>query len=162
MERVLGAVGVDAAWRLRAGAPTRLAWPLPGELEPDRHPPSRPPWAPEPIPATRSGPAIPQRAPQRRPIFDAVPVERTAASRARMETARSAYEAGDHAVGDSEVSLALRMDPAMSIEALRLIEPTLGDQPGHDRLLLYGDLLRAAGRQAEAAEAYDRAAEARS
>jgi predicted RNA polymerase sigma factor len=39
-----------------------------------------------------------------------------------------------------------------------LVEPTLGPQPVADRLLLYGDLLRAAGRNPEASEAYDRAA----
>ena len=41
-------------------------------------------------------------------------------------------------------------------------EPTLGGQPAAERLLLYGDLLRAAGREVEAAEAYDRAAGQRS
>lgn len=157
MERVLAAVGVDAAWRLRAGAPSRLAWPLPADLEPERRPPPRPPWATGP--GTTVAPA--PRTTERRPVFDAVPVERTAASRARLEAARAAYASGKHATGDTELSLGLRLDPSLAIDALRLIEPTLGDQPGHGRLLLYGDLLRAAGRQAEAAEAYDRAAEAR-
>jgi hypothetical protein len=159
MERVLAAIGVDAAWRLRAGAPTRLAWPLPADLEPERRPPPRPPWATGP--GMTAAPAPTLRPTERRPVFDAVPVERTAASRARLEAARTAYAAGKHAAGDTELSLGLRLDTALAIEALRLIEPTLGDQPGHERLLLYGDLLRAAGRQAEAAEAYDRAAEAR-
>jgi hypothetical protein len=38
------------------------------------------------------------------------------------------------------------------------MEPTLELGTGPDRLLLYGDLLSAAGRPAEASDAYDRAA----
>jgi hypothetical protein len=56
------------------------------------------------------------------------------------------------------MGLALRMDPRVAAEGVALVEPSLGAEPGPDRLLLYGDLLRAAGRNPEAAEAYDRAA----
>jgi len=38
------------------------------------------------------------------------------------------------------------------------MEPTLEAEPPADRLLLYGDLLRAAGREADAVAAFDRAA----
>jgi hypothetical protein len=48
----------------------------------------------------------------------------------------------------------------VAAEGVSLVEPTLGRQPGADRLLLYGDLLRAADRPTDAAEAYDRAARA--
>ena len=41
-----------------------------------------------------------------------------------------------------------------------MLEPTLGEEPSAGRLLLYGDLLRAAGRQADSSAAYDRAARA--
>jgi hypothetical protein len=50
------------------------------------------------------------------------------------------------------------MDPRIAADGVALVEPSLGAQPAADRLLLYGDLLRAAGRNPEAAEAYDRAA----
>ena len=43
-------------------------------------------------------------------------------------------------------------------EGIALLEPTLDDQSPTERLLLYGDLLRAAGRAAEASAVYDRAA----
>jgi predicted RNA polymerase sigma factor len=46
-------------------------------------------------------------------------------------------------------------------DGVAIIEPTLGRQPAAERLLLYGDLLRAAGREAEATKAYDRAAKRR-
>ena len=50
---------------------------------------------------------------------------------------------------------------AVSADGVVILEPTLGGQPSAERLLRYGDLLRAAGRQVEAERAYDRAAESR-
>ena len=44
-------------------------------------------------------------------------------------------------------------------DGVAIMEPTLGGQPHAERLLLYGDLLRAAGRRVEADRAYDRAAD---
>ena len=65
------------------------------------------------------------------------------------------------AAGDRELSLAVRLDPSIAGAGVALIEPTLGDEPATERLLLYGDVLRAAGREDEAQRAYDRAAAAR-
>jgi hypothetical protein len=79
-----------------------------------------------------------------------------------MEEARVAYVAGDRGRGDGQMSIALRLDPALAADGVRIIEPTLGSQPSAERLLLYGDLLRAAGREADAQRAYARAAERRS
>ena len=84
--------------------------------------------------------------------------ERTAAAHARLEAARAAYTGGQLEAGDRELGLAMRMDPRVASEGIAMVEPTLGRQPPADRLLLYGDLLRAAGRPADASEAYDRAA----
>ena len=80
----------------------------------------------------------------------------------RLEEARVAYVAGDLERGDSEMSLAVRLDPALAADGVSLIEPTLGAQPAPERLLLYGDLLNASGREAEATRAYDLAADRRS
>jgi hypothetical protein len=66
--------------------------------------------------------------------------------------------AGNLARGDSELSIAVRLDPSLAADGVAILEPTLGGQPAAERLLLYGDLLRAAGREVEANEAYDRAA----
>jgi hypothetical protein len=88
--------------------------------------------------------------------------ERVAASRRRLETARAAYVAGDLARGDGDMSIAVRLDPGLAADGVAILEPTLGRQPARERLLLYGDLLRAAGREVEATEAYDRAAGQRS
>ena len=82
--------------------------------------------------------------------------------RARMEDARVAYVAGDRQRGDGRMSIALRLDPGLAADGVKIIEPTLGRQPSAERLVLYGDLLRAAGREAEAQRAYGRAAERRS
>jgi hypothetical protein len=76
-----------------------------------------------------------------------------------MEDARVAYVDGDRDRGDDRVSLALRLDDGLAADGVTLIEPTLGRQPRPGRLVLYGDLLRAAGREDEAQEAYRRAAE---
>ena len=143
MEEVIDAVGVDEAWRLRGGVPSRLAWPVPASLRPSARRPGGSAAAPATAPsAAESSPA------------------RTAAAHGRLEAARMAYGAGHDMEGDRELGLALRLDPRVATEGVALVEPTLGREPAPDRLLLYGDLLRAADRPAEAAEAYDRAARA--
>ncbi|MGI8872417.1 MAG: hypothetical protein ACR2KI_07455 [Candidatus Limnocylindria bacterium] len=134
MERVLSEIGVDEAWRLRAGTPSRLSWPVPVSLRARRPPPPAVAPPPEQLP------------------------QRTAAGHARLEGARMAYGAGEHERGDRELALAVRLDPELASEGIALLEPTLGRQPPADRLVLYGDLLRAVGRQADASVAYDRAA----
>lgn len=137
MERVLGAVGVDEAWRLRAGISTRLGWPLPASLRPQtRRSTTASPVNTEPEPG------------------------RTAEAHARLEGARQAYAAHSDDFGDRELGVALRLDPRIAPEGVALIEPTLGEEPPAGRLLLYGDLLRAAGRHADSSVAYDRAARA--
>ena len=143
MERVIESVGIDEAWRLRGGVPSRLAWPMPASMRPTPRRPS-PTFggAPTTIAPTPPSP------------------ERTAAAHARLEAARLAYNAGREDEGDRELGLALRLDARVAAEGVDLAEPTLGPQPPPDRLLLYGDLLRAAGRTQEASEAYDRAARA--
>ena len=144
-ERLLGAIGADEAYALRGGVNGRLSWPLPGELraEPARAP--RPPWAPrseeEEVGST-----------------PAVDDERIAQARARLEDARVAYVAGKRGRGDGEMSIAVRLDPGLAADGVAILEPTLGQQPAKERLLLYGDLLRAAGREVEAQAAYERAA----
>ncbi|MEP6468972.1 MAG: hypothetical protein ABJC24_04315 [Chloroflexota bacterium] len=140
MERVIDAVGVDEAWRLRGGVPSRLAWPVPASMRATQRRPASAPAGPA---GTASLPPSP---------------ERTAAAHARLEAGRHAYNAGNDNEGDRELGLALRLDPRIAAEGVALVEPTLGPRPGADRLLLYGDLLRAAGRSPEASEAYDRAA----
>lgn len=141
MDRVVEAVGVDEAWRLRGGVASRLHWPIPPSLGARRAPGA--PTLDEP----GSGPAVDDP-------------ERTAAAHARLEAARLAFGAGDHDHGDRELMVALRMDPRIATDGVELLEPTLGEVPSTERLLLYGDLLRAAGRPAEASAAYDRAARA--
>ena len=144
MERVIDAIGIDATFALQAGMPGRLRWPLPAELtEPAPRRPVRPPWAPSVPPALEPEPADD---------------ERVAAGRSRLEEARVAYVAGDLEQGDGELSIAVRLDPGLAADGVAILEPTLGAQPVAERLLLYGDLLRAAGREVEANEAYDRAA----
>jgi hypothetical protein len=140
MEKVIDAVGVDEAWRLRGGVPSRLAWPLPTSMRPSARRPSGPAAGLHGAPPAPPSP------------------ERTAAAHVRLEAARQAYAAGREDEGDREMSLAMRLDPRVAAEGVALVEPTLGPRPGADRLLLYGDLLRAAGRSPEASEAYDRAA----
>lgn len=148
MERVVTAVGVDAAWELRAGVPGRLSWPLATGLRPEPARAPRPPWTTAPREAhDEAG-----------PIDD----ERVAAARARMEEARVAYVAGELERGDAEMSIAVRLDSALAGDGVAILEPMLGGQPPAERLLLYGDLLRAAGREVEASDAFDRAAGQRS
>jgi hypothetical protein len=149
MERVVSAIGVDAAYELRGDLPGSLAWPLPSSLAPQGPAPARAPWAPAP----------PMAEPEPSAEVDG---ERVAAARSRIEEARVAYVAGDLERGDEELSLAARLDPSLAADGVSLLEPTLGGRPSTDRLLLYGDLLRAAGREVEANQAYDRAAGQRS
>lgn len=149
LERVVAAVGVDQAHHLRAGVSGRLTWPLPTELRPRAARALRPPWAvasadDEPEASQADGDA------------------RTVAARGRLEEARVAYVAGDLGRGDAEMSIAVRLDSSLAGDGVAILEPTLGGQPGAERLLLYGDLLRAAGRRVEAEQAYDLAAERRS
>jgi hypothetical protein len=148
LERVVAAIGIDEVHDLRAGVAGRLSWPLPAELQPQPAHPPRPPWAP----AASEDPAEPDP-----PDGDA----RTAAARGRLEDARVAYVAGDLGRGDTEMSIAVRLDRALAGDGVAILEPTLGGQPTAERLLLYGDLLRAAGRRVEADQAYDRAADRR-
>jgi hypothetical protein len=145
MERVVGAVGVDEAWRLRAGLPSRLRWPTPASLLARRQGAAADAFAPggSPAPGDQGVPADPAR---------------TAAAHARLEAARMAFGAGDADRGDRELMVALRLDPRIAPEGVALLEPTLSEEPGTGRLLLYGDLLRAAGRGSEASIAYDQAA----
>ena len=76
----------------------------------------------------------------------------------RLGAAAIAYGENDLTTGDRELTLALRRDLRIAAAGLVLLEPNLGTQPSAERLVLYGDLLRAAGREREAAAAYDRAA----
>ncbi len=142
MERVVGAVGVDEAWRLRGGVPSRLPWPLPPSLR----------AAQRRVPPAAVGIGV-------EPLITPSP-ERTAAAHARVESARLAYGAGHLEEGDRQLGLALRLDPRIAPEGVSLLEPTLSGEGAADRLVLYGDLLRAAGRTADASDAYDRAARA--
>ena len=144
LERVITAIGVDEAHALRAGMAGRLTWPLPTELMPLPARPARPPWT----------------APESDDTPSSVEEDgRIAGGRIRIEEARVAYVAGDLERGDAEMSIAVRLDPALAGDGVAIIEPTLGGQPSAERLLLYGDLLRAAGRRVEAHRAYDRAAD---
>jgi len=143
MERVVEAIGVDAAFELQGGQPSRLTWPLPSELQARPVRPERAPWSPPPAPRT---------------VDEPVDDERIATGRLRLEEARVSYVAGKLAKGDGEMSIAVRLDPGLAADGVAILEPTLGRQPPAERLLLYGDLLRAAGREVEATEAYDRAA----
>jgi hypothetical protein len=149
MERVVAAVGVDRAWELHAGVPGRLRWPLPAELRPEPARPPRPPWS-----------SAPADEPPDRPAEDA-DGERVAMARDRLEEARVSFVAGELARGDAEMSIAVRLDPTLAADGVAILEPTLGRQPPPERLLLYGDLLRAAGREVEANDAFDRAADRR-
>ena len=140
VERVVRAIGADEAWRLRAGTGGRAAWPVPSELAPQPKRQERAPWSSSP-----------------EPTAELVTDERSVLARARLEAARAAYATAATDDGDRELSLAVRLDPACAVDGLALVESTLGDEPAAERLLLYGDLLRATGREAEAATAYDRA-----
>lgn len=140
MERIIGAVGVEGAWELRAGMQSRLAWPLPEEMRPQPRRPQRP----APVASTAPDPA------------------QTAAAHGRLEAARGAYATRDEVTGDHELALAVRLDTSLAAQGIALLEPQLGEASETSRLLLYGDLLRAAGRSAESAATYERAARASS
>lgn len=138
-ERVVAAIGVDEAWRLRGGVHSRLDWPMPASFR---------------APSQRAG------SPRRRgaaPVGAPTP-ERATTAHARLDSARLAYEAGATDEGDRQLVVALRLDPRIAAGALAIFQPTLEKEPSEDRLLLYGDLLRADGRDDEAAAAFDRAA----
>lgn len=141
MERIVGAIGVEAAWQLRGGVATRLPWPLPDWMGGPAAVRGRAPAAAEPRPADAA---------------------QTAAARARLEFARAAYAADDPTMGDHELALAVRLDAGLADEGMALLEPQLAEGSATSRLLLYGDLLRAAGRTAESAATYERAARASS
>ena len=140
MERIVEEVGVDDAWRLRSGVPSRLPWPTPASLRPRR--------------------PVEQQATGAEALAPGADPARTAAAHARLEAARQGYLANDAERGDRELMVALRLDARIAPEGIALLEPTLDDQSATERLLLYGDLLRAAGRAAEASAVYDRAARA--
>ncbi len=139
-ETALAAVGIDDAWRIRGGVPGRVAWPVPASMRPGT---ARPVQAPFTAPLPADEPA------------------RTAAAHARLEAARQAYGADEPARGDRELMLGLRLDARIAGAGIALLEGMLAHEattePPPERLLLYGDLLRAAGRAADAAAAYDRA-----
>jgi hypothetical protein len=141
MERIVEEVGVDEAWRLRSGVASRLPWPTPASLRPRR-----------PVEPALASPSDAASA-----VGDPT---RTAAAHARLEAARQGYTASDVERGDRELMVALRLDSRIAPEGIALLEPTLDDGSPTERLLLYGDLLRAAGRAAEASAVYDRAARA--
>jgi len=142
MSRIIDEIGVDEAWRLRGGVASRLPWPVPPSLRARR---------PAEVAAARRGmdPSA---------VSTSADPERTAAAHARLEAARLAYGAGDAERGDRELMVALRLDTRIGPEGLALLEPTLEIEAPTERLLLYGDLLRAAGRGPEASAVYDRAA----
>ena len=135
-ERVVSAIGVDEAWKLRGGVATRITWPAPSSF---RAPARRPDAGAGPAPATPTP-------------------ERTAAAHARLEAARHAIAADDLDEGDRQLAAALRLDARIGPEGAAILEQTLEEEPPPERLLLYGDLLRAAGREADATAAFDRAA----
>jgi hypothetical protein len=139
-ERVVSAIGVDDAWKLRGGVASRITWPAPSSF---RSPARR-----------QEGAAGGQQAP-------VVPTpERTAAAHARLEAARHAFAGSDLEEGDRQLATALRLDSRIGPDGAAILEPTLEKEPAAERLLLYGDLLRAAGREADATIAFDRAARA--
>ena len=140
-EAAIVSIGVDDAWRIRGGVAGRVAWPVPPSMRPSTRRPAQAPFAE----------ALVAGAP-----------ERTASAHARLESARQAYAAGEAARGDRELMLALRLDARVATTGIGLLEPELGELPAPERLLLYGDLLNAAGREAEATRAYDLAADRQS
>ena len=140
MERVVQGVGAETVWQLRGGVPSSLAWPNPFER---RDTAERPPQTP--LIGTRSD----------APVAGA---ERTASAHARLEAARAAFTAGDTSHGQQELSLALRLDSSVAADGIALLESSTRGAFDRSTLMLYGDLLAAAGRDAEAAAAYDRAA----
>jgi hypothetical protein len=137
---VVSTIGVDEAWKLRSGVATRITWPAPSSFR---------------APARR-----PEGAALAEPHAAGPTPERTAAAHTRLEAARRAFAAGELDEGDRQLAAALRLDARIGPEGAVILEPTLTPQAPSDRLLLYGDLLRAAGREADATVAFDRAARA--
>ena len=144
MERVVEAAGPEAVWQLRAGVPSSVEWPDPFA---DERPAASSAARPAGIATTVDADAA-----------RTAGTERTAAAHARLEAARAAFTAGDTTHGAQELSLALRLDLTIAPEGIVLLESSVRDAPDRGSLLLYGDLLAAAGRADEAAAAYDRAA----
>jgi hypothetical protein len=140
-ERVVSTIGVDEAWKLRGGVATRITWPAPSSFR-------SPARKTEGAGSLAEGPPPPPTP------------ERTAAAHTRLEAARRAFAAGEQDEGDRQLAAALRLDPRIGPEGAVILEPTLGSEAAPERLLLYGDLLRAAGREADATVAFDRAARA--
>lgn len=141
VDRVLTAVGAEEAWLLRAGVPSLLEWPSPFAA---------------PAPRVAATPASPPHT----STMEAVEVSaaRTAAAHARLEAARAAFTAGDTATGEQELSLALRLDGTIAAAGLELLESMAERTSDRGTIMLFGDLLAAAGRMDEANAAYDRAA----
>jgi len=138
-ERVVSTVGVDEAWKLRGGVASRITWPAPSSFR---------------LPARRNdGAGSLGEAPPPAPT-----PERTAAAHTRLEAARRSFASGELDDGDRQLAAALRLDHRIAPEGAVILEPTLGEEALAERLLLYGDLLRAAGREADATIAFDRAA----
>src|SRR5437868_4933861 len=75
MERIVEEVGVDDAWRLRSGVPSRLPWPTPASLRPRR--------------------PVEQQATGAEALAPGADPARTAAAHARLEAARQGYLAND-------------------------------------------------------------------
>ncbi|HLE58589.1 MAG TPA: hypothetical protein VJA85_02995 [Candidatus Limnocylindria bacterium] len=143
-QQVVAALGVDEAWRLRAGTPSRIAWPPPAALRTlDR---TEADVRASEAAAGSTG-SVPDPA-------------QTAAAHASLERARVAYREANLPDADRHLALAVRLDPRLAEDGIDLVERTLGEEPAAERLLLFGDLLKAAGRGAEAAAAYSRAAQA--
>jgi hypothetical protein len=139
-DRLVAAIGAEAAWLARAGVPAQLEWPDPFEGVAEHRAPTA---AIEVAVAADSS---------------ASRTARSAGARARLEAARAAFVAGDAERGEHELGLALRLDVAIAADGIALLEST-GDRARDARtLMLYGDLLSAAGRAEDAAAAYDRAA----
>ena len=138
-ERLVAAIGADETWRLRSGVASRVAWPIPASFRTQ---------------ARRSADRAGGRA---SPSVEPTP-ERQAAAHARLEAARQAYASADRDEGDRQLGAALRLDSRLAGDGIALLETSLEPEPAADRLLLYGDLLRAAGREADADVAFDRAA----
>ncbi|MFN2484277.1 MAG: hypothetical protein ABR509_04990 [Candidatus Limnocylindria bacterium] len=137
-DRVISSVGPEAAWLVRAGVPTTLDWPNPFE------------GASEPGAQTTAAIEV--------AVARGPDPERPAAARARIGAARAAFAARDVARGEHELSLALRLDGRIADEGIALLESLPEAARDARTLMLYGDLLAAAGRPDEAAEVYGRAA----
>ena len=154
-ERLLSEAGDETVWDLRSGVPSRFAWRDPPRLTPAA-PTDRPGADAAAEPGRAGGPGDAPRAPGA-PLDD-----RAALARLRLHAARAALDAGDGALAVDELSLALRLDASVADDALPLVERMLpaDGEPETARLVLYGDVLAAAGRSDEAAAAYDRAARA--